>query len=315
MSITSPTSMSPRERGGSHLGEDVLLDLLVARLPDEQWRSATAHLTSCPRCARRFRRRSSEIEHLRTGPEYQALLQEKRQSAQASETPAAQTPAPWAPGAEAPAISAPRGADEVPIEERIRRWLSAAIRRPRYALAATAAVAAVAVLAIFIVHPKRSSRLPSELDWLPSASEFTQLRQVGSGLPGSDGEVVDRQQIARAHAGLLRGVQAYDRRDLPAAIRELRSVRGAGSLEAFRKLYLANALLQRGDSDEAVLLLRAIPCENLPDRWRHASQWMLLVGLNRTGHRADADSLLRSLAAEPGEFGDRARRLLRGNGP
>jgi hypothetical protein len=304
MTSTPPRSLPPEEQRGSHLGEDVLLDLLVGRVPEDRWRLATAHLISCPRCERRFRRRSGELERLRVSPEYQALLKGDG------------LPGPAAEGStgESRPASPPREPREMPIHERIWHRLSTAIRWPRYPLGAAAAVAALGALAIFMAHSRRLIPYPSEAEWLPSVSEYTQLRNADPNSVGAGGGSRDPREVEQMQAALSRAVAAYDRRDLPAAISQLRAAKCSGSLETLRQIYLANALLQHRDSEEAVRALRTILQETLPDRWRHECAWMLLIGLDQTRHRAGADSLLKALAAEPGDFGDQARRLLNGNG-
>ena len=317
-----PTSRSSEEGEVVHLRDDTFIDLVLGLLPEEPWNRAAAHLKSCSRCERRLRRRATEIERLRVSPTYQAILTESTLpvssgAAGAVERAAASTGVeiPAMPTARAgmPAAPGSRELGDASLPERILSRISSAAHRPRFALRLAVAAAAVAVVAVLIRHPHRSIPIPSEVDWLPSAAEFSELRDAAPLSGGGDRHGATPLEVERAQAELAHAVAAYDRRDLPEAIRELRSMKSDGALEAIREIYLANARLQQGDNEEAVPTLRSVLREDLPARWSHECQWMLLVGLSRTGHPAGADSLLHTLAAEPGPYGDRARRLLSGH--
>ena len=296
---TPPPITPPGDLDHRHLNEDALFGLLLGRLPSEQRASCVAHLSACPDCENVLRQRAGEIERLRVSPVYRALLHEDsipQRSAEADESPRR-------------ADGRSGGTGESSSAEKIWRSLLAALRRPRYVVGMTTGLAAI-VLAAILLRPANRIVLPTEADCLPGGSEFTDLR--GEPSPSTDGSLQDAgaQDAERAAADLLRAVEVYARRDLGPAVQLLQSAKTTGRLESIRLIYLGNALVHQGDLAGAVSTLRTVLHENLPYAWREEGQWTLLVALDRTGQRASADSLLKVLAIEPGDIGDRARRLV-----
>jgi len=108
------------------------------------------------------------------------------------------------------------------------------------------------------------------------------------------------------------GLQAYEARDLDNAIELLAGQEAAGLQETIRRIYLGSALALKGRSAEAVSVLRTVRAQTLPDPWGSEARWTLYVVLRECGSQSAADSLLRVLARERGQVGERARRFLPG---
>lgn len=154
---------------------------------------------------------------------------------------------------------------------------------------------AAVVLLLLTARPTAPLVYPSAAEWLPSAADRLNLR-----------DNAHQREISE----LVAGLEAYDRRDLTAAIRALDHARASGATETMRVVFLGSALTQAGDYARAVRLLRSCPLQELPDPWRSETRWTLLVALHGAGETTSADSLLRALADQTGAVGARARRLL-----
>jgi len=154
-------------------------------------------------------------------------------------------------------------------------------RRPAAGALAAAAVLAVAVAAPWLA--RRAERSDAPFAWLTS----------GAGVV---------QRAAGADPRLLAGLEAYARRDAAAAERELSAARASGSAEAARRVFLASAVLARGDHARAIELLESVNYEfDVPEPWRTEALRTLETAWRRAGRNAQAESLARELAGrEPG---------------
>lgn len=303
--MTPPPALHPYSgQVRPHLDEGAMLDLLLGRLPQADRNSALTHLLTCPECERLFQQTGRKFERLRASSVYRTLLQDGPIPDGVEDRGSSPTPAAERLGRNSES-SAPG---------RVWRGLLAALRRPRYVAGMSMSLAAMVIVALLVVRNSERVVLPSETDWLPAGSELTDLRSEGSPSTGGSLQSAEAEDAGRASADLLRAVQAYARRDLGAAIQGLRSARTTGPLESIRLIYLGNALAHQGNYTEAAGILQTALHKNLPNAWREEGRWTLLVAFNRTGQRASADSLLRLLAAQPGEVGGRVRALLSKHG-
>jgi hypothetical protein len=192
-----------------------------------------------------------------------------------------------------PHAATPGDARQEAFTSSIRRWIGGpwTIRR---LLPMAGFVAGLALVVIFLIPRGPMSRSQIEANWLPAPPVLLQR-----------GGLKDNAMSGRLAAGLA----AYNRRDLPSAIRNLQEATVSPELESFRSIYLASALTMSGEYPQAIRLLRKQTPDFLPDPWDTEVHWTLLVAFERAGRRASADSLRRILAAHPGEIGDRVRRL------
>jgi len=155
-----------------------------------------------------------------------------------------------------------------------------------------------AVLAVLLLSflPSGTDQTDITLHWIPTASGGLQVRAAAD---------------AAEHTELAAAFEAYAERNLDRAIPLLRDSEATGHLETMRRVFLGSALARIGQHDEAVEILRSVRARTLPDPWGSEARWTLYLALNAGGHQAAADSLLRVLATERGEVGDRARRVTR----
>jgi hypothetical protein len=155
-------------------------------------------------------------------------------------------------------------------------------KSPRGAGLAAAAAVAVAVGAPLVAQ--RAARHEGAFAWLPA----------GSG-------VVQRASAIDPH--LVAGLEAYARHDAGTAERELAAARASGSAEAARRVFLASAVLSRGDAERAIGLLESVNFDqDLPEPWRTEALRTLALAWRRAGRAGQADSLVRELGArETGE--------------
>ena len=109
-----------------------------------------------------------------------------------------------------------------------------------------------------------------------------------------------------------KGFAAYDRRDLAAARRLLSAPASSEPLETLRRIYLGSALAWIGDYAETAALLGSVKLDEVPEPLRGEARVCLYAAWVGAGRKASADSLLRLLRAEPGEIGERARRVPEG---
>ena len=131
------------------------------------------------------------------------------------------------------------------------------------------------------------------LPWLPPLGDDVRFRHAAPKL-GED---------------LVAGLEAYAERELSRAIPRLREAEASGPSDAYRRIYLGNALAQTRRYGEAAAVLEPIPFHLVPEPWAGEGRWTLYVALRGAGQKARADSLLRELVEDSGEVGDRARKL------
>jgi hypothetical protein len=119
----------------------------------------------------------------------------------------------------------------------------------------------------------------------------------GSLLPQPGDAVLTREGEA-ADPRLTAGLEAWRRHDLATAERELSAARAGGSTDPIRRLYLADALLERGDARAALALLRGLDWKAIPEPWRRDGAGVLARALRATGANGAADSLERALRTQ-----------------
>jgi hypothetical protein len=268
----------PSESGlvESHLDEDQAIDLLLGLLPEQAFAAAGRHLSWCKQCEDLVRRRGALLERRRASTGAAAVIE----------------------SAAVPERSA--DPDRPRRAEGIHQWLAGTFRRPTYAFGLGCAILAAVVLLVLTGNPRRTVSFPTVAEWLPSARETLSLRKNADQALSGD---------------LTVGLEAYDRRDLQAAISALSSAKTAGMMDVMRRVYLGSSLAQAGEYPRAATVLRSCPLTKIPQPWRDESYWTLLVALHGAGNGTAADSLLRALAAETSVIGGRARRLLGHPGP
>lgn len=170
-------------------------------------------------------------------------------------------------------------------------------------LALAAGFVVVAAVAFFLQSPStwpgRSGRSP-EPAWLPQAT-----------LDGHPRDATD----SPAESLMVEGVRAYERRDLAAADRLLRTPIPASTNDYLRRLYLASTLVALGRDAEAIPLLDEAIADHLPQPWDGEWAWTLYVAFERQGLHARADSLFERLALRDDAVGNRARALGGGGHP
>lgn len=156
--------------------------------------------------------------------------------------------------------------------------------------------AAIFLVALFAlrVGPQRK---PTGF-WLPPPTE--EALRSDAGAWASDPEI----------AGAL---EAYERHDVTGALARFRALapdRGSDYFNSLRALYLASLLTRSGEDAEAQKTLEAVDMNSLPEPWRGRARFILQDSYRHQGRAAAADSLLRLLADQPGELGERARDAL-----
>ncbi|HKQ62612.1 MAG TPA: hypothetical protein VJS92_15085, partial [Candidatus Polarisedimenticolaceae bacterium] len=104
-----------------------------------------------------------------------------------------------------------------------------------------------------------------------------------------------------------RAVEAYRRHD-PAEVVSILHDRALPESADPLKLLLASALLKTGDAAGARATLEELLVVTLPQPYRDRASWILAGALRGEGRAAEAQAILRQLAAEPGELQDAARR-------
>lgn len=188
---------------------------------------------------------------------------------------------------------------EQELDEHAGSWsliwdsLVAALRPPKIRIAM--GLAGVAAVLLLLLIPGRQT---ADLRWLPTDSKELRFRATEGGIPNE---------------GLLRGLEAYGNHDLTDAIASLRSAKASGQLETIRRIYLGSALAWNGDFEEAVKTLKTVDAGLLPSPWGSETRWTLYLAFSKAERESSADSLLRALAAEEGDVGDRAREELGSN--
>jgi tetratricopeptide (TPR) repeat protein len=107
-----------------------------------------------------------------------------------------------------------------------------------------------------------------------------------------------------------RGIDAYERGDLRAAVDFLDGADVTSRLYDLRRVYLGSSYARLGEYEDAARTLEAVSFASVPDPWGGEGRWTLYVAYRALGREAKAASLLEEFAREPGEFGDRARDAL-----
>lgn len=288
---------------GPHLTEGVCRALLNALLSPAEREAVVSHIAACPACEKLFKEKAIERENLRAaialrfGPDGKVIFDRLHERI----------------GSESAEVDgiAP---DEIPNDQteivqtearEIRGQLSgtlaglwiklrAGLRRPRYGFGLGLTAAAILLV---LVWPQEQGAPNAALRWLPISAAGASVR--------ASVEAISNQDLAA-------GLDAYAARDLDRAIRVLQTTEATGQQEAARRIFLANALAWNGEHADAVSILRTVDAWTLPDPWGSEARWTLYVSLRECGQEAAADSLLRVLAQERGEVGDRARRAGRG---
>ena len=139
---------------------------------------------------------------------------------------------------------------------------------------------AAAALAVVLGLPRLlPPHEPAPMHWLPAPGSGLTLRDGGS------------------DPHLTTGLEAYGRRDLATARKELEVAQVSGGNETARRLYLSNTLLALDETESALTLLQSIDLLTLPAPWREEALWSLQLAYRRTGQERRADSLRRELAS------------------
>ena len=255
-----------------HLDEDETLDLLLELLPPERERLLLDHVIGCRLCEESMRRQGAEIERIASGP-----------AGESRDRAALPLAGEAAPGLRATPLR-PRGS--------LARGLRGAWTKRVLPVGSLAVALAMAI--ILLLPRERLAPLQPEPNWLPSGTSIVQ-RQASE----NEAEIT----------ALAEGLEAYGRRDLPLAIDRLERGHVSDRFDSFRRLYLGSALALSGDFTSAASTLRPLRIAYLPEPWATEGYWTLLVALERGGRTSEADSLRRALVEEPGEIGERVRRL------
>jgi len=281
---------------GDHLDEHGCLDLLHGLLSSDEEEKILSHLAVCPACERLLRERAADVARrkatrvLRFLPQGELAVEKRGTALRIPEHEKHRS----------------RG-----IVGQVWRSLWVACRRPRFQLAAGLAVVAAVFLLILWPHDIETPEAPGAsgsllLHALPSYSFRLQPREVPGTGPRDD---------------LMAGLAAYDSGDFEGAVEVLRRAREPGPEGAHqepglgrvhqmvRDIYLGSALARMGKYEEVVEVLGAVSLLLVPDPWGSEARWTLYVALTGCGRETAADSLLRLLVREPGEVGERARRL------
>jgi hypothetical protein len=273
-------SDGPVDRTGRHVDADTCIDLLYHLLPAGAAAGVFSHLTSCPSCERRLREIVSREERIRarwvlSRDENGELVLRERDAAEADHRV---------------------GVGTRELAERLRTGWGRLRRRSQIA-AGLGISAAMATVVLLIVLPSPGSE---NRDFVPEM-----LPQYGS-------DIRFRAAVSGSmNESLASGLRSYEGRDFESAVDLLSRATSNGLLEILRRVYLADASERTGRHAAALEALRGIPLDVLPDPWGTTGRWTMVRALRGTGRGAAADSLLRTLAAEPGATGERARSLLR----
>jgi hypothetical protein len=286
-----PNDGKASNRQAGHLDEDLCRDLLSGFLSNAEREEVLAHVATCPTCERLFAERVLEREHLRASRTFR-VDPEGELAVEKHEVGVAPVRAEEGPLRVRESDDAPMPSPLWELWAKIRTAAHTVLQRPQHRYA-TGLVAVVTILLI-IFWPRQMDR-PDDLllRWLPESTGDLQIRATT--------EAVD--------ADLAAGFEAYANHDAQTAIALLRDAEATGRLEMLRKIYLGNALAWEGKYTDAAGILRTVRARILPDPWGSETRWTLYVALRESGDQAAADSLLRVLATERGEVGDRARAI------
>ena len=141
-----------------------------------------------------------------------------------------------------------------------------------------------------------SSRRGADDYWFPVDRDAVVLR---AGTPEGDGAVFQD------------AVEAYRRHDPSRTVALLRDREIPESLDPL-KIMLASAYTHTGEPAKAEAVLKELRVETLPQPDRDRASWILYTALVGEGKTGDARAIASSLAAQPGEFSERARRAAAG---
>jgi len=145
--------------------------------------------------------------------------------------------------------------------------------------------AAAGLLLAVLLWVDRAGHAPAPAHatrWLAMPTEGTLMRA---------GESTDPRLTA--------GLEAYARRDLATAERDLSAAHASEGTEQARRLYLAHVLLLRGDAHDALALLRSLEYIELPAAVSRDAVRLLAQALRAEGSVASADSLEDALRRSP----------------
>lgn len=257
--------------GSAHLYDDELLDLAHGLRDAADMPGRLAHLKECARCEGRLRSLASERARLLIRPR----------------------PLVTAGGIELVVNHAPPVGFGGPTSRQGGPFVPPLLRTR---LVGVAVAAAVFMVALFLL--RTGTRRKPETFWLPPPTE--EALRSDAGAWAADPEIA----IA---------LEAYARHDVAGALERFRASspdRGSDYFNSLRGLYLASLLTRNGEDAEAEKTLSAMAMNSLPEPWRGRARYILQEAYRHQGRGAAADSLLRLLAGQPGELGERARREL-----
>jgi hypothetical protein len=269
----------PRRTGearGPHLGEDELLDLVHGEPDTESRQRGLAHVKGCTACSASLKERIAEQERARV-TFHRAVRGSAHHSSDGAESAAGKQiprPAPSAGGT-------PR---------------EAAMRRAILAAAATLLVIASIVLWRSTARDPLATLAAARSGSLPPHPEFLTLRH------GSE---------AGASVVTRSGIEAYARGDLKRAVDLLERVPSNDPAFPLARLYVASALVRRGQFEHAASRLAELHEDDLPEPWSDEHAWLSAVSSLGAGDTARADSMLHEIETGPTATATRARALRR----
>jgi hypothetical protein len=267
--------------GVQHIDEHACLDLLQGLLSPAEETRVLEHISDCAACEDLFRFMAAEhtrieaVMAIHTQPDGEIVLERRGTAAREK-----------------------RGT-RTPIRHPLTRWwegVKGLFLRPRYRLAGAVAVA-VAIM-ICVLLPQFMGPSPgTDLQMLPLYAFTLETRGVGDVVP----------------MDLTAGLDAYQRKDFDSAVDFLTRPTLSDldpAEEAIRQIFLGSALAWTGEYERAADVLRTAGLEFVPGQWGREAKWTLYVSLRESGQEGPAASLLHALAEDPGDVGERARRVL-----
>lgn len=167
-------------------------------------------------------------------------------------------------------------------------------RRAYAAWGVVAAAAALIAITLLLLPHREPPALASHVHALPANPELTALRGAAP---------------TTADAHLRRGLAAYGERHYGRAAEEFAHAEATGSVDAFRRVYLANALAKDGRFAEAEVALESVTDASLPEPWHGETAWLRCVLAFAAGDAARCDSLASALARQSPEMAQRVNGL------